>query len=82
MVAAAADAVAAELAVVGRPSRGLVAGSYCEAEGYVSVPGRCGTLAREAVFCGFHSHEEAEAYWAAALPGARELVRLPRRRFR
>ncbi len=82
VVAAAAGAVAAELAIVGRPSCGYVAGSYCEAEGYVSVPGRRGTLAREAVFCGFHSLEEAEAYWAAAQPEARELVRLPRRRFR
>ena len=82
VAAAVAGTVAAELAVAGRPSCGYVAGSYCEAEGYVSVPGRRGTLAREAVFCGFHSHEEAEAYWAAALPGARELVRLPRRRFR
>jgi hypothetical protein len=82
VVAAAAGAVAAELAAAGRPARGYVVGSYCEAEGYVSEPGLRGTPAREAVFCGFHSLEEAEAYWAAAHREARELVRLPRRRFR
>ncbi len=86
VVVAVADSVAAELAKLRRPASGVVFGSYCEADGYVIVPGRRGTLAPESIFCGFHSHErshvEAEAYWAAAQPVARDLLRLPRRRFR
>ena len=81
VVARAAAAIAGEAAIVRRPSRGLVVGSFAESEGYVTVPGVRGSLCPAAVFCGFHTLCEAEAYWSAIFPDA-ELLRLPRRRFR
>ena len=47
----------------------------------MTVPGERGSLCPAAVFCGFHTVGEAEAYWSAIFPDA-ELLRLPRRRFR
>ncbi len=61
------------------PTRGVVWGSFSDAEGYVSLPG-VRALAPEAIFCGFVSLSEAEAYREAARPGI-PLLRLPRRRF-
>ena len=81
VVARPAAAVADEAALTRRPSRGLVVGSFAESEGYVTVPGERGSLCPTAVFCGFHTVGEAEAYWSAIFPDA-ELLRLPRRRFR
>ena len=67
-----------------RDSRGADAGlgarSFADAEGYVSLPGVRGQLDPVAIFCGFVSEAEAEAYWEAANPGV-ALLRIPRRRF-
>ena len=71
---------AAVAAAVAAPTSGLVRGGFAEAEGYVALPGVRGALAPEAIFCGFVSLAEAEAYWEAARPGT-ALPRLPRRRF-
>ena len=72
-----AAAVSAAVAV---PPRGVVRGSFADAEGYVSLPGVRGQLDPVAIFCGFVSEAEAEAYWEAANPGV-ALLRIPRRRF-
>ena len=71
---------AAVRAAAGVPSRGVVRGSFADAEGYVSLPGVRGRLDPAAIFCGFVSEAEAEAYWEAANPGV-ALLRIPRRRF-
>ncbi len=65
---------------MGRPAVGYVAGSFCEAEGDVTIAGRRGELAAEAVFCGFSTLETAEAYWAE-VQGGMALLRLLRCRF-
>ena len=50
---------------------GIVAGPWDGARGYVTVQGHKGpAIHNDAVFHGFHSREEAESYWNAALPGA------------
>lgn len=81
VVLRAAPQVEAELRAARRPATGIVHGCFAEAEGYVSEAGSRGTLATEAVFCGFHSEAEAVEYWGAAFPDV-DLLRLPRRRFR
>jgi hypothetical protein len=72
-----AAAVRAAAAV---PLRGVVRGSFADAEGYVSLFGVHGRLDPGAIFCGFVSEAEAIAYWEAANPGV-ALLRIPRRRF-
>ena len=80
VVVEAAEIVGEELARLRRLDAGVLHGSFAEAEGYVTLPGRRGELAAESIFCGFHSLEEAQLYWAEARPGE-PLTRLPRRRF-